>query len=441
MGEKTMTKTLLATTALVGMLIGGMGSSIAAAPVTPPQAKSPTLKISGFTVFNMYSQSQSKRHRGRGGPQPHMAVDASDIYFTITGSSIGGLEYMYRVNLNAIPDGSPTLQQNYLQFKGGWGTLQAGNVRGPENTMIYDASRVIGGTGGFEGGYAGVYNLSAFVVNGNDLAGDTKNATKMVYYSPEMYGFQFGISYTPSTAHTGDSRLDNWSSKNADSVPGNKGIYGGFYRDNAPFGLRNVALGLTWKKEAEIWSIILSAAGLMEQSYYMDKSASGAQFGQRIKLRNAKGYQLGMILGYKDVRFAVGFLDNGKSRLPRDNAMRYGGVNLGDLYQGNSGQAVNVGLGYTMGAYQIAASWQGLSRKTDSTQKAKGNIYSATVDFTPFQGLKLYGEVDYAKTTTNQTAQDLEQRLISGGSHNRRWEASTGNNSATVGTLGAKVSF
>lgn len=399
----------------------------------PREAKAPTLKINGFTVGNMTVVNQQIRDRGRGGSQPHMGLDDAAIFFTVTGSTMSGIEYMYRVNFATIPgQTSSAVTQNYIQFSGSFGSVQFGAVRGATNTMIYDASRVIGGTGGFEGNYGNLYNVSALTVIGNDLVGDTKDATKFNYYSPIFWGFQFGLSYTPATSHFGQERLDTWSNNGNSSLPGNKALYGSHKK--VAFGLRNVEAGLTWKKEWDVWSIILSVAGLTENSYFTSKDGI-----TRVQLRNAKAIQTGLIIGYKDFKFGAGYLDNGRSRLPRGADVKFDGVDLGDLYKGDAGKAYNVGIGYTMGAYQIAASYQGMVRKTDAANTARGSIYSATLDFTPFQGLKVYGELDHIKTKTNAAAQKVEQALIKTSS--RTWETSTGNNSATLLTGGVKISF
>jgi predicted porin len=42
----------------------------------------------------------------------------------------------------------------------------------------------------------------------NSAVGDTKNATKVMYLTPRVGGFQFGVSYTPSTNHVGEARMN-----------------------------------------------------------------------------------------------------------------------------------------------------------------------------------------------------------------------------------------
>jgi hypothetical protein len=385
--------------------------------------------------------NQQQSENGRGGPQPHIGVDASNLFFTVRGASATGFEYLYRLTLETIPGSDSTFDQNYIEFrKNGW-VGQIGNNVGPADTMIFDAGKIIGGTGGFDGAYNNVYNMSAGVMRGNDNVGDTGNATKIVVYTPEAMGFRVGLSYTPNTKHRGDEGLDTRSNRGGyNRIPGNRGLYPN--NGVQPFDLRNIELGITYKKEMGKWSMTLSAAGITAKSYFFDSNGPiGAAQGRR-PVQNTKAYQLGGILGYGDWRFGAGYLDNGKSHLPRTpNFMVVNNnVSLDSMYNGNAGKAWNVGAGYTMGAYQFAASYQGTTRDTGNIMKAKSDFYSATVDVTPLQGLKVYTEIDYIQSRTNTAAVARESSVIAAAG-SKPFNRAIGNNSALLGIVGTKISF
>jgi len=433
-----MVRSFLGTSAIAGLLLFSMGSTPIHGETLTSGAIPPSLKIDGFTAINTYVVNQQRRENGKGGPQPHIGVDVSNLFFTVLGKSVSGIEYMYRVTVESVPLSGSIIDQNYGQVKCVAGTFQIGDVVGPEDTMIWDAGKIIGGTGGFDGAYSNVYNMSAGVVRGNDNIGDTGNSTKIVYYTPEMMGWQLGVAYTPSTAHRGDGKLDTMTGKGVAKIPGNRGLYD--YADNQPFDLRNVAVGLTYKKEMGKWSITLSGAAVTAKSYFFDAETKG-----RYSFQNTKSYQLGFVMGYGDFRFGGGYLDNGHSRLPRSAGFTYGPakslVNLESMNNGNAGYAYNVGAGYTWGAYQLAASYQRTNRNTDGgSQKASSDFYSATVDVTPLQGLKIYTEVDYIRSRTNETAMRRENRFIANGSSSKGLVA-VGANSGVVGIIGTKISF
>jgi predicted porin len=254
-----------------------------------------------------------------------------------------------------------------------------------------------------------------------------------------MSGFQLGVSYTPDTKHKGDAKL-NTMNGSQDRIPGNRGLWD--IKKNQPFDLRSVAIGLTYKKEIGKWNITLSGAGITAKSYFQSFS-SGMFTTARIPLQNTKAYQLGAVLGYGDWRFGLGYLDNGKSRLPKVRNFSFynaaTNVNMGSMNNGNSGQAWNVGAGYTMGAYQLAASYQRTNRNTGDLQKANSDFYSATVDVTPVQGLKVYTEVDYIRSRTNSTQMARDNAILPLTTTPN--QTAIGNNSGLLGIVGTKVSF
>jgi predicted porin len=435
-----MVKALFGTSALAIVAMVAMGSAPAYGETLTSGAVPPSLKIDGYTAINAYFVNQQRRENGKGGPQPHLDNGVSNLYFTIAGTSAQGIGYMYRVTFETLSGTENIIDQNYVEIKAKFGTFQFGNNVGPEDTMIWDAGKIIGGTGAFDGAYSNVYNMSSGVIRGNDNIGDTGNATKIVYYSPEMMGWQVGVAYTPDTKHKGDAKL-NTMNGSGDRLPGNRGLWD--FKRAQPYDLRSFAIGLTYKKEIGQWSVTLSGAGITAKSYFFS-SQSPVVTGGRVPLQNTKAYQLGAVLGYGDWRFGLGFLDNGKSRLPKSPGFTFNNtatsnVSMGSMNSGNAGKAWNVGAGYTMGAYQLAASYQRTNRSTGDYQKAHSDFYSATVDVTPVQGLKVYTEVDYIRSRTNSTQMAREQSMASLAS--APTFSAIGNNSGLLGIVGTKVSF
>lgn len=432
-----MIKALLSTSALAGLALFTMASSPTYGEVLTSGAIAPSLKIDGFTAINTYFINQQQRQNGKGGPQPHIGVDVSNLFFSIMGTSASGMEYMYRITFETIPGTGNIIDQNYVQFKSKIGTLQVGGIVGPEDTMIWDAGKIIGGTGGFDGGFNNVYNMSAGVMRGNDNVGDTGNATKIVYYSPELMGCTFGIAYTPSTAHRGDGKLDNMTGSEG-KFPGNRGLFD--YKGHQPYDLRNIAIGLTYRKTIGQWNLTLSGAGITAKSYFYNSNINGGTSSGRVAFQNTKAYQLGFVVGYGDFRFGGGYLDNGKSHLPRTANFTYStdNISLTSMNNGNAGHAWNVAAGYTMGAYQFAAAYQRTNRNTGDNQKAHSDFYSATVDVTPLNGLKVYTEVDYIRSRSNDTAVARESAVLKA---TKSANLGTKNNSGLLGIVGTKVSF
>lgn len=401
------------------------------------QVQAPTLKINGYTSIVAAIANQQRTENGIGGSDPFITVGASDLYFTVLGRSASGFEYKWRLNFDVTPGTSPNVKRNYGEFNHTFGTIQFGNLNGPEDSMPESAMNIIGGAYGINGTLPSVYNNSAGVISGVNFIGESSRATKIVFYSPEVSGFQLGVAYTPNTTHMGKEERSNAILGGAPGNGNSKHIY--YDKNNNPFGTRNIVMGLTYKGISDKWSCAFSVVGMTERSHLAFK---GSQ--QQFPVNNANSYQLSAAVGYDKVRIAAGWIDNKKSRMPKDKINTVigkdnkSGINLEDTYQGNAGNAWNLGASYTLGAYQFATGYFRTDRKTDYNNKAHSDIVTATADFTPLQGLKFFSEVDIVKTRTNEKAKKIQQSFMDVDGKGLK---AIGNNSATVFMLGSKISF
>ncbi len=399
------------------------------------KAQAPTLKINGFTVLSGAMASQTRKENGAGGTDPHVSIGASDMYFTVAGKSANGLDYKYRINFQTIPGSSTYVNKNYVELSGGFGTFQVGAVTGPVDSMPESGASLIGGANGIDGGMNGIYNYSAGVISGANMVGESKRATKVVFYSPEVLGFQLGVSFTPNTSHMGDASKNN-SVVGDDLKAGNQTGYLYYDKNHAPYGRRNLEMGITYKGNVEKWSYALSATAIREKTQYTD-------FGKlkdlgHVPMNNASSYQLTAAVGYDKWRVATGYIDNGKSRLPKNNDIEKSIAYMKDAYLGNAGKAWNVGTSYTVGAYQFATAYHRTDRKTDATQKASSDIVATSVDLSALEGLKFFGEVDFVRTRTNAKAIENQQAYMDAEGKGNK---AIGNNSGAVFILGTKMSF
>lgn len=398
------------------------------------QAEPPALKIGGHTSVVAVMANQQRTDNGMGGSDPHIAIGASDLYFEIKGKANTGLEYKYRIHFESIPGASMYINKNYIEFNDTFGTIQGGNLKGPEDTMPESGADLIGGSGGISGNtFNGVYNMSAGVISGDNFIGETNKTTKFVFYSPTVSGFKLGVSFTPNTSHMGKDARNNAGQGSAPGVGGQTALYPD--KTNAAYGTRNIVVGLSYEESANKWSWKLAALGMTEKSHLVFK---GSQ--EQFPIHNANSYQLSAAVGYDKWRVAAGWIDNGKSRIPKKKMETGPGNKLEDTYLGNAGKAWNVGTSYTVGAYKFATAYHRTDRKTDATNKANSDIVVATVDLNALEGLKFFGEVDFIKTRTNDKAVKLNQAFLNDIKKDTNARA-IGNNSATVFMVGSKVSF
>lgn len=434
--KKIFSRVLTAT--VLGSVLGLSGTAYA-------EAVAPSLKISGNTIMNVYVVKQKVKDNGKG-KSPHFANDIADLFFLISGKTASGIEYKYRIQFQAFANSHPTVKQNYVEFGTKFGIIQFGNVVGPEDSMIRDGGAIAGGTGGFDGGYNKVFNLSALTMRGNDNIGDTGESTKIVYYSPQFYNIRIGIAYTPDTTHLGDEAMNGNSTKGNHHAPGQRTFFPKTSNGGVNvIGQNNWAFGVMYDKMFGNFGVNVNGAYVMDRSYLASTNKTLA----RLKVRNTSAYQLGMVLGYRLesgnlIQLGGGYLNNNRSRLMKtqlgNNAANYGFVRKGDgnLSAGNSGKAWNVAAGITMGAYKFTTGFQETSRKTDAKDKTRNQMVFVTADVVPVQGLKFYTEVDYIHSRSNANAVKLCKLNVG---KNSLKDAPNKRNQGVVATVGTKISF
>ncbi len=412
-------------------------------------AVAPSLVISGNTIQNIYVFTQKKHHNGKG-KGIHFANDISDLIFAVAGQTSNGIGYKYKIAMEANSNSSPFISQNYAEFNTALGSFQLGNVVGPEDTMIKDAGAIVGGTGAFDGGYYKVFNLSAFAMRGNDNIGDTGNATKFVYYTPEIYDLRFGVAYTPDTTHLGDEGANTNSIKGNPSVAGQRSFFPKTSNSSGinVIGLSNWSFGAAFKKELGNWELNLTGSFI----YADNQLAATEKTRAPLKLHHTKAFQLGTVIAYRNqigglFQVGAGYLKNGKSALFKHavvDADNFGAGTpdgFGNLHKGSSGRACNFGAAYSIGVYKFSGAYQHTHRRTDSHARAKNQVYSLATDVTPVQGLKFFGELNRVLSKSNSAAVALAAKNVAKNGNPSVQNIPNKNNKGTVFIMGTKISF
>ena len=412
------------------MFLCGSAGVFAASPgapvAAPSQAQAPVLKISGFTALQASTSSQKSKVQKKGtGKTPHFSIGVSDIYLNAEGKTAGGLEYLYRISLEGTPGESAFVDKNYVQFNDLFGSIQFGAVSGISDALPESGFNLMGGSTGIDGALNGVYNMSSGVIGGVHMMLRTRRATKIVYYSPRVLGFQLGADYTPNTSVAGNAHHKPYAiGANPTGYP--KAIYPG---EDRPYGIGNTSVGLNYSNAWDKWSLNLAAVMMMERTRYKGNYQTVGY----IPMRRSKAYELTAAIGYDRFRIAAGWIDNLQARLPKGNGLAsYIGNNA---YKGNSGRAWNVGAKYVVEAYELAAGFFRTDRKNNDTKKTSSDIVTLTIDRNVMQGLKFFGEVDVLATRTNTDAIAVEQSVLKDGIQ------ATPNNRGVVLTAGTKISF
>jgi hypothetical protein len=326
--------------------------------------------------------------------------------------------------------------------------------------------QLMGGIYGADGAYPADLDYATGVIGPVYLVGYSSKATKIVYYTPKINGFQAGFSVAPDTKHVGHAAKDK---ETGDSSAGNDaGLFVKGDKDSErPSGRNHFAFGLKHAHDFENgWSTQFGAAFLMEDSkpvetncYVGDvidkKDAVGTEgqdgyepaveastpVSRRLKLRNSKAFYLSGTVSYKNWSFGAGYLNNGKSRLPKDSeftaddnkAVIPGGFLVAK--DGNAGHAWNVGAKCAVNdQWSITGVYNRTHRKVTAGQSASANIYTLSVEYVVCPGLKLFGELDQVSTKSCDYACAVYNLV-------RTKKNAIKKQSATFIAVGAKVSF
>ena len=451
-----MKKGLLAGTAMVGAIavVGGTANA----------AEAPTWKLTGNANFQLYWVDQdangteccnlpfswgdygignpptSAAIRGNGvfdtdatGVQDHdwyFGVDEAELQLNVSGTADNGLNYGFKIEINANTTDNTVVDEARLQFSGGWGTLQMGDEDGAEDIMNYGGESLMGATGGFDGdqddylfrpaegvtsnfvitndGGNEIYNFQA--IGGNDvglaapsyatIAGDTGDATKISYFSPRFSGFQVGASLTPTPNNGDDFKADgDWENH-----------YGiGANYDNSFGGLRIRA------------SVVYSAASNMA-------TVGGWPDANADAFADVSAWSVGGIVGWGPFSLGGNYTDNGDSGQP----MVYDWVNPGIITAPVETSYWNVAAGFETGPIYFSAGYfastltYGMPGVDDSTY----THIALTADYTVAPGLGVYAEINM-----------ISDELIGGVWFEPMPAGQSLTNDTTSLVLGANISF
>ena len=119
------------------------------------------------------------------------------VFIDVRGKDDGSLmEYGGRFRLrfdNGRGSTNNIVDRSWLFVRGGWGEVRLGNEVGPGDNSKVFSSTIAAGTGGVDGDFNPAFNNPIYTYT-VPLSGAS---TKGVYYSPEIAGFQAGVSFSP----------------------------------------------------------------------------------------------------------------------------------------------------------------------------------------------------------------------------------------------------
>jgi predicted porin len=316
--------------------------------------KDSSIKIGGevnsqFGIANQQDAFRKKLTDPSQSYNKNSLANSGSLKFNYDKKSDSGSGYGAYIKLNASTSDSPSGSKNiasevklYVEDK--FGKIELGNTSPVGGTIGVNSCSLARATGGLDGDWnnwlknGGVIdNSGTKEISGNYLMApqlpigfdETTKAGKINYFSPNINGFTFGVSYTP------DSKAKGTVSKNKDVLKNADGGYKNIWQPA-------VRYETTFENGAKFTTAVLGEFGKAKKvSYYdnIDKINDPLESDKsNVDRKNLKAWQIGAGVDYKGFAFAGAYGDVGKSGVlelvDKDENAKKGGKywSLGSAY-------------------------------------------------------------------------------------------------------------
>lgn len=392
--------------------------SSSTSPVADPQgvrlSNGMTLTMGGKGIAEVIGVTQNKRDPAT---ERTTMMFKGQLNFEIKTDQIKDWIYGAAASLSldkATAQGDDTIRTAYLFASSEKaGNFQVGNLEGVERQMMSTGKDIMGGADGYAGRMWRVVNLTSGA--GGDMsmpASYTVYATKAVYTSPNVNGWQAGIHYVPNSRNVG-TRKSNANIHSTLSTPSHKQLVTGAL--SYGFGYGQMAVNLYAN----------GSIGKVQSAY-----ASPAN------LHPIKTFQFGLLMDYAGWKLGSGYYNNQRSFIRKTTG-------------GNAGQGYDLGIGREMGPVYVAVGYLGFSRRVPGGY-ATNNTASVTVDYTVVPGWSVYGETDFFRMRAPKDQfspnrsfgpNDIYDNQANNGSTGPVVSSTNGKNQGAVFILGTQMRF
>ena len=377
----------------------------------------------------------------------YFGVDEAELQLDVSGTADNGLNYGFKIEINANTTDGTVADEVRLQLSGGWGTLQMGDEDGAEDIMNYGGENLMGGTGGFDGDHddyllrihlqgpdwailtgppitgdaappIGVALPAGFILGAPSyptIAGDTSDNTKISYFSPRLAGFQLGASITPTPSNGDEFKRDGlWEDH----------IGVGANYDNS-FGDVRIRASAVYSRASSnsyvappSWCNLPENAGkctTVPEDVYGSFGVASSE--------DISAWSVGGIVGWGSFSLGANYTDNGDSGAPIGKWLTL--VDTPPYATNWKSSYWNVALGYETGPVYLSAGyfestkdWGFLGERgfilPGGTGGPKESVYkhlALTADYTLAAGIGVYAEVNYITDENNMKSLDVDSGL------------------------------
>ncbi|MCZ8149199.1 MAG: porin [Roseomonas sp.] len=394
-----MRKILLGTTGVVGAALIGMGAAQA--------QEAPTVRVGGFMQV-MYNWVDDDADSGRApaGVAGAGTVDRNqgdfrnelEIHVFVTGKAANGLSYGAVIELQndgfggGAGGGIDTDEAYMFVSSPTLGTLRFGDEDNAASIMQVRVPSItgFGPDGDWDDNILSVAN--ALTSTGPSLLtgiNDGNDSTKIIYLSPQFFGFDFGLSYAP-TGRSGAEGERAWTGRTVDVATATTfSSNPNLQRD--PLGLDNeISAALRYRGT---FGGVGIAAGF---GYQQSDGASATAAGARASGRDINAYTVGLNLS------AFGLTVGGEYTWGEYTGVSAGRASLADGR--DDSQHFVLGATYVMGAvsvgvfYGVAEQDNGTINGVTRTDREQ-TVWGLGVAYTVAPGLEVFGNYTMMEDT------------------------------------------
>ena len=378
----------------------------------------PEFKISGsasvhtgFTSPSVkyYEGEGNSKHNKKNSKDTSMArISAGDaeVIFAANGNLSDVWTYGAKISLDANK-GDTGVDKMYVTLaRQGFMIFNMGNVKGPDGLFLCGGQQLIGAVSGLDGALPSDMCFATGLPSPINLQPYTNKATKFSLYTQPVGGLQFGFAITPDTKHFGHEAKD--FSSGSSRVGNDAHTYYKSDKDKeCPSGRNHMAFGLKHEyKFNENFGTNFAVVYVAEDTRPVTITTfenKDVVEQEKIQLRNGSAYQITGSMTYKQFTLGCGYLNNGKSRLPKkavyeNRAETFIPGGFLTTKDSNAGSAWNIGARYIFDKWTFATVFHHMERKFTSKEKIKGNAISFSVDYNIVSGCKLFAEIDYVRS-------------------------------------------
>lgn len=250
------------------------------------------------------------------------------------------------------------------------------------------------------------FNQSAGTIVGTGCPIDDGKALKIGWYTPTFKGFSLGITYTFNSRNAAPFKK-KMCSENCSPAKGGEHVCWD-YAHSSGYSKKIFTVAAQYEYGSDdSFNAKLAAGGWFGKGVAGESPIQGG-------VHNVRSWFIGTILGYKDLKMAFGYIDNGRSILDKyqiktDADLEY---DPGETYTSNTPgvglrPGADAGKIYTCGiSYKIqrltsyAGYFHSVVKYSNKNEKAKADIITVGLEYKFNNLFSVFGEYNHLETKT-----------------------------------------